>query len=338
MSFEVLRDYFREIRKIPVLSPQEEIELAKKAQKGDEEARVKLIRSNLRLVVKIARKYEKLGLPLADLIEEGNIGLIKALERFNPRLGYRFSTYASWWIRQHVIRAIANQARTVRIPVYMGELLHKMRKVTEKLTQKYGRRPTDKELARELKIPIEKVQQLKLASQTITSLDKPVSEEGEADFIDLLQDDEIEAVDELVNLFKKEEVEELLSMMDERSREVIRMRFGLDTGLPKTLAEVARKFNLTRERVRQIEKEALAKMRKILTGEEQEEGKKSLPTKRSRGRKKKAGITNRKASKKKKIKKTQKAKTTKKKVAKKGSNKKRKRTARKKTTKRRRKR
>jgi len=165
-----------------------------------------------------------------------------------------------------------------------------------------------------------------------------VSEEGEADFIDLLQDDEIEAVDELVNLFKKEEVEELLSMMDERSREVIRMRFGLDTGLPKTLAEVARKFNLTRERVRQIEKEALAKMRKILTGEEQEEGKKSLPTKRSRGRKKKAGITNRKASKKKKIKKTQKAKTTKKKVAKKGSNKKRKRTARKKTTKRRRKR
>jgi len=187
MSFEVLRDYFREIRKIPVLSAQEERELAKKAQKGDEEARVKLIRSNLRLVVKIARKYERLGLPLADLIEEGNIGLIKALERFNPRLGYRFSTYASWWIRQHVIRAIANQARTVRIPVYMGELLHKMRKVTEKLTHRYGRKPTDKELSRELKIPIEKVQQLKLASQTITSLDKPVSEEGEADFIDLLQ-------------------------------------------------------------------------------------------------------------------------------------------------------
>jgi len=268
MSFEVLRDYFREIRKIPVLSAQEERELAKKAQKGDEEARVKLIRSNLRLVVKIARKYERLGLPLADLIEEGNIGLIKALERFNPRLGYRFSTYASWWIRQHVIRAIANQARTVRIPVYMGELLHKMRKVIEKLTHKYGRKPTDKELARELKIPIEKVQQLKLVSQTITSLDKPVSEEGEADFIDLLQDDEIEAVDELVNLFKKEEVEELLSVMDERSREIIKMRFGLDTGLPRTLAEVARKFKITRERVRQIEKEALAKMREILLGSE----------------------------------------------------------------------
>jgi len=267
MSFEVLRDYFREIRKIPVLSAQEERELAKKAQKGDEEARIKLIRSNLRLVVKIARKYERLGLPLADLIEEGNIGLIKALERFNPRLGYRFSTYASWWIRQHVIRAIANQARTVRIPVYMGELLHKMRKVIEKLTHKYGRKPTDKELARELKIPIEKVHQLKLVSQTITSLDKPVSEEGEADFIDLLQDDEIEAVDELVNLFKKEEVEELLSMMDERSRQIIRMRFGLDTGLPRTLAEVARKFKITRERVRQIEKEALAKMREILLGE-----------------------------------------------------------------------
>ena len=142
-----------------------------------------------------------------------------------------------------------------------------MRKVIEKLTHKYGRKPTDKELARELKIPIEKVHQLKLVSQTITSLDKPVSEEGEADFIDLLQDDEIEAVDELVNLFKKEEVEELLSMMDERSRQIIRMRFGLDTGLPRTLAEVARKFKITRERVRQIEKEALAKMREILLGE-----------------------------------------------------------------------
>jgi RNA polymerase primary sigma factor len=335
MSFEVLRDYFREIRKIPVLSTQEERELAKKAQKGDEEARIKLIRSNLRLVVKIARKYEKLGLPLADLIEEGNIGLIKALERFNPRLGYRFSTYASWWIRQHVIRAIANQARTVRIPVYMGELLHKMRKVIEKLTHKYGRKPTDRELARELKIPIEKVQQLKLASQTITSLDKPVSEEGEADFIDLLQDDEIEAVDELVNLFKKEEVEELLSMMDERSREIIRMRFGLDTGLPKTLAEVARKFNLTRERVRQIEKEALAKMRKILMGEEREE-KKSLPPKKSRGKKKETAVAKKKVSKRKKVKKT--PKTTKKKTAKKGSDKKRKRTTRKKITKTRRKR
>ncbi len=287
MSFEVLRDYFREIRKIPVLSAQEERELAKKAQKGDEEARVKLIRSNLRLVVKIARKYERLGLPLADLIEEGNIGLIKALERFNPRLGYRFSTYASWWIRQHVIRAIANQARTVRIPVYMGELLHKMRKVTEKLTHRYGRKPTDKELSRELKIPIEKVQQLKLASQTITSLDKPVSEEGEADFIDLLQDDEIEAVDELVNLFKKEEVEELLSMMDERSRQIIRMRFGLDTGLPKTLAEVARKFKITRERVRQIEKEALSKMREILLGETHSVEKKSSPSLKLKEKKRK---------------------------------------------------
>ncbi len=316
MSFEVLRDYFREIRKIPVLSAQEERELAKKAQKGDEEARVKLIRSNLRLVVKIARKYERLGLPLADLIEEGNIGLIKALERFNPRLGYRFSTYASWWIRQHVIRAIANQARTVRIPVYMGELLHKMRKVTEKLTHRYGRKPTDKELSRELKIPIEKVQQLKLASQTITSLDKPVSEEGEADFIDLLQDDEIEAVDELVNLFKKEEVEELLSMMDERSREIIRMRFGLDTGLPRTLAEVARKFKITRERVRQIEKEALSKMREILLGGEKyvsSDRQQKSAVRRKLGKKtkiKKSGSRKVKKQTRKKVKGSQKKKTT----------------------------
>lgn len=325
MSFEVLRDYFREIRKIPVLSAQEERELAKKAHKGDEEARVKLIRSNLRLVVKIARKYEKLGLPLADLIEEGNIGLIKALERFNPRLGYRFSTYASWWIRQHIIRAIANQARTVRIPVYMGELLHKMRKVSEKLIHRYGRKPTDKELSRELKIPIEKVQQLKLASQTIASLDKPVSEEGEADFIDLLQDDEIEAVDELVNLFKKEEIEELLSMVDERSREIIRKRFGLDTGLPRTLAEVARKFKITRERVRQIEKEALAKMRKILVGgerhpvsngqQESAKKKKSIKDKRKSKKETKGKKTGSRKRKKQTIKKTkasQKKKTEKK--------------------------
>lgn len=272
MAFDVLRGYFREIRKIPVLTAEEERELAKRAQRGDEEARVKLIRSNLRLVVKIARKYERLGLPLADLIEEGNIGLIKALNRFNPKLGYRFSTYASWWIRQHIIRAIANQARVVRIPVYMTELLHKWRKVTEKLTHRYGRRPTDKEVAKELKIPVDKVQQLKQLAQTETSLDRQITEEAETEFIDLLQDEEIEAVDELVNLFEKEEVEELLSMMDERSRKIIVLRFGLKDGIPKTLAEVARHFGITRERVRQIEKEALRKMRQILVGGEKLEG------------------------------------------------------------------
>lgn len=264
MVFEVLRDYFREIRKIPVLTAEEEKELAIRAQKGDESAKVKLIRSNLRLVVKIARKYERLGLPLPDLIEEGNIGLIKALNRFNPRLGYRFSTYASWWIRQHVIRAIANQARVVRIPVYMSELLHKMRKASERLMHKYGRKPRDEELAKALKISLEKVQQLKRVAHRSTSLDRQISEDAEAEFIDLLQDEEIEAVDELVNLFKKEEVEELLYMMDERSREIIEMRFGLRTGIPKTLAEVARNFGVTRERVRQIEKEALEKMREVL--------------------------------------------------------------------------
>lgn len=264
MAFEVLRDYFREIRKIPILTAEEEREITKRAQMGDEEAKVKLIRANLRLVVKIARKYEKLGLPLADLIEEGNIGLIKALNRFNPRLGYRFSTYASWWIRQHVIRAIDNQARVVRIPVYMSELVYKMRKITEKLMHKYGRKPTDKELAKSLNVTPEKYEQLKLACQRTTSLDRPISEEGEAEFIDLLQDDEIELVDELVNLFKREEVEELLSGLDDRSREIVKLRFGLETGIPKTLSEVARRFNLSRERVRQIEKEALMGMRRIL--------------------------------------------------------------------------
>ncbi len=288
MSFEVLRDYFKEIRKIPVLSAEEEVMLAKRAQKGDEESRVKLIRSNLRLVVKIARRYERLGLSISDLIEEGNIGLMKALSRFNHRLGFRFSTYASWWIRQHVIRAIANQSRVVRIPVYMSELLHKMRKVQERLIHKYGRKPTNTELARALKVTMHKVHELQRVSKRATSLDRRVSEDGDIEFIDLLQDDEIEAVDELVNLFEREEIDAILSMMVEREREIVELRFGLKTGLPKTLAEVARKFGITRERVRQIEKEALEKMRDLITsGEpisrginsEEEEKKQKIKTK-----------------------------------------------------------
>ncbi len=265
MSFDVLQDYFREIRKIPVLSFDEEKDLFIRAQKGKEKARIKLIRSNLRLVVKIARKYERLGMSLADLIEEGNIGLMKALSRFKVELGFRFSTYASWWIRQHIIRALANQSRVVRLPVYLTELLYKMRKMQEKLIQKYGRRPTDQELAKALGVKVTKLHKLKKAQYNASSLDRRVSEEGDIEFIDLLQDDEIEAVDELVNLFEKEEVEALLLHMDERSRSIVKQRFGLDTGLPKTLAEVARKFNITRERVRQIEKEALLKMREIIT-------------------------------------------------------------------------
>jgi RNA polymerase primary sigma factor len=267
MSFDVLKDYFKEIRKIPVLSYDEERELVIKAQKGNEQARVKLIRSNLRLVVKIARKYERLGMSLPDLIEEGNIGLMKALNRFNVKLGYRFSTYASWWIRQHVIRALANQSRVVRIPVYMTELLHKMRKAQERLIQKYRRRPTDEELAKALKVKVSKIHKLKKAQYNASSLDRRVSEEGDVEFIDLLQDDEIGAVDELFNLFKREEVEALLLHMDERSRGIIELRFGLKSGLPKTLAEVARKFNITRERVRQIEKETLIQMRDIITSD-----------------------------------------------------------------------
>ncbi|HEO64015.1 MAG TPA: sigma-70 family RNA polymerase sigma factor [Candidatus Omnitrophica bacterium] len=265
MSFDVLKDYFKEIRKIPVLSYDEEIDLTVKAQKGNEQARIKLIRSNLRLVVKIARKYERLGMSLSDLIEEGNIGLMKALNRFNVKLGYRFSTYASWWIRQHIIRALANQSRVVRIPVYMTELLHKMRKAQERLLQKYGRKPTDEELAGFLKVKVSKIAQLKKSQYNASSLDRKIGEDSDIEFIDLLQDDEIEAVDELVNLFEKEEVEALLVTMDERSRSIIELRFGLKSGLPKTLAEVARSFKITRERVRQIEKEALQQMRSIIT-------------------------------------------------------------------------
>ncbi|MDP8216771.1 MAG: RNA polymerase sigma factor RpoD/SigA [Candidatus Kaelpia imicola] len=265
MSFDVLRDYFREIRKIPVLSFDEEKELVIRAQKGNENARVKLIRSNLRLVVKIARKYERYGMSLPDLIEEGNIGLMKALHRFNVELGYRFSTYASWWIRQHVIRALANQSRVVRIPVYMTELLYKMRKAQERLIQKYGRRPTDEELAKALKVKVSKIHRLKKVQYNASSLDRRISEDSDVEFIDLLQDDEIGAIDELVNLFEREEVEALLLFMDERSRDIIKLRFGLKSGIPKTLAEIARKFNITRERVRQIEKEVLVKMREIIT-------------------------------------------------------------------------
>jgi RNA polymerase primary sigma factor len=270
MTFDPVRSYFREIRKIPILTAEEERRLAYLSQNGSEKASKQLIRSNLRLVIKIAKKYSNLGLPFPDLIEEGNIGLIKAVKKYDPRLGYRFSTYAAWWIRQHVIRAIANQARVVRIPVYMNELIHKWRKVTEKLTHRFGRKPKDSELAKELKIPVKKVGRLKQLAQRATSLDVPISEEGEAEFIDLIRDDEIAAMDELVNLFEREKVDELLSMMDERERDILEMRFGLKDGITKTLAETARRFGVTRERIRQIEKDALDKMKKILSEDKEE--------------------------------------------------------------------
>lgn len=281
MAFDPVRSYFREIRKIPLLTADEERKLAYRVRRGDEEARMKLIRSNLRLVIKIAKKYANLGLPFPDLIEEGNLGLMKAVNKYDPRMGYRFSTYAAWWIRQHVIRAIANQARVVRIPIYLNELLHKWRKVTEKLTHRYGRKPRDSEIAKELRIPVKKVEELKQLARRVTSLDVPISDEGDAEFIDLLKDDEIRAMDELVNLFEKEKVDELLSMMDERERKIIEMRFGLIDGIARTLAETARKFGVTRERIRQIEKEALKKMKKILKSEDISEVK---IEKRKRGR------------------------------------------------------
>jgi RNA polymerase primary sigma factor len=228
--------------------------------------------SNLRLVINIAKRYSHLGVPLLDLIEEGNLGLMKAVNKYNPKKGFRFSTYGAWWIRQYITRAIANQGKTVRIPVYMTELLSKFKRVTEELTQKLGRRPTVNELARRMRLPaerIERLQELVTSSQT-TSLETPVGEEGETEMIDLLEDDSSPSPEEDIGRFlQHERIASLLSKMTERERRVLTLRYGLDDSISRTLGETAKFFGITRERVRQIEVAAMRKLRVLIAAEEQ---------------------------------------------------------------------
>ena len=253
---------FKEIGKVPLLSPDEEIELAKKIELGDEAAKKKLAEANLRLVVSIAKRYVGRGMQLLDLIQEGNLGLIKAVEKFDYRKGYKFSTYATWWIRQAITRAIADQARTIRIPVHMVETINRLVRTQRQLVQKLGREATPEELAKELDMPVDRVREIMKISQDPVSLETPIGEEEDSHLGDFIQDDNVEVpADAATYTLLHEQLMEVLSTLTEREQKVLRLRFGLDDGRPRTLEEVGRQFNVTRERIRQIEAKALRKLR-----------------------------------------------------------------------------
>jgi len=267
---EALKTYLKEVRTIPLLTPKEEIELTKRARKGDEMARKGMIRGNLRLVISIAKKYMYLGIPFMDLIEEGNLGLMKAVDKFNPNKGYRFSTYAAWWIKQGITRSIIEQGRMIRVPVYMNELLTKWKKKKEQLSQKMKVVPSDEVIAKHLKLSKEKIEQINFWLSTSTSsLEAPIGEEGESQVMDLVESQQGEKSDsDIQQVMNKERVRNLLDVMSNREKEVLDMRFGLADGDPRTLAEVADKLGVSRERVRQIEEGALLKLRKFIQEQE----------------------------------------------------------------------
>lgn len=264
-----IKIYLREIGQIALLTPDEEIELAARIKKGDKEARAKMIRANLRLVVKIAHDYNNLGLPLLDLISEGNIGLMKAVERFDPAKGGKLSTYAAWWIKQSIKRALANQSKTIRLPVHLVDKISKMRRVALQMSEELGREPTDDELAEEVGMASAKVSQLKTVSIRPASLDAPISDDDTTEFGEIVGDEEaLTPFEQLRDQNLRDEVSELISVLDEREKKIIFSRFGLDGGKPKTLEEVGRKFGVTRERIRQLQNIALMKLRRALQKKE----------------------------------------------------------------------
>ena len=257
-----VRMYLKEIGKVPLLTAEEEIDLAKRMEQGDEEAKKRLAEANLRLVVSIAKRYVGRGMLFLDLIQEGNLGLIKAVEKFDYRKGYKFSTYATWWIRQAITRAIADQARTIRIPVHMVETINKEIRVSRQLLQELGREPTPKEIAEEMNISVDRVREILKISQEPVSLETPIGEEEDSHLGDFIQDDNVPApADAAANTMLKEQLEEVLGTLTEREQKVLRLRFGLDDGRARTLEEVGKEFNVTRERIRQIEAKALRKLR-----------------------------------------------------------------------------
>ena len=257
-----VRMYLREIGKIPLLTYDEELDLAKRILTGDEEAKQKLAESNLRLVVSIAKKYVGRGMLFLDLIQEGNMGLIKAVEKFDYTKGYKFSTYATWWIRQAITRAIADQARTIRIPVHMVETINKLIRTSRHLLQKNGREPTPEEIAEEIEIPVEKVMEIQKLAQDPVSLETPIGEEDDSHLGDFIQDDDSPAPqDSAAYTMLKEQLNDVMGTLTSREAKVLRLRFGLEDGKARTLEEVGKEFNVTRERIRQIEAKALRKLR-----------------------------------------------------------------------------
>ncbi|MFC1495829.1 RNA polymerase sigma factor RpoD [Candidatus Margulisiibacteriota bacterium] len=259
---DTVRMYLREIGRYPLLSGEEEVDLAKKVRRNITRAKHKLVNSNLRLVVSIAKKYTGRGMLFLDLVQEGNLGLIRAVEKFDHRKGYKFSTYATWWIRQAITRAIADQARTIRIPVHMVETINRLRKISRMLLQELGRKPTEKEIARRARISIDKVREIIKVSQVPLSLEMPVGDEESSRLGDFVEDSGLQAPDEIVmHGLLRDDLEEVMRALTERERLVLKMRFGLDDGHPRTLEEVGREFKVTRERIRQIEAKALRKLK-----------------------------------------------------------------------------
>lgn len=264
ISDDSVRLYLREIGKIPLLNPEEELELAKKVKAGDKKAKDKMAEANMRLVVSIAKRYSGRGLDFLDLIQEGNTGLLRAVEKFDPDKGFKFSTYATWWIRQAITRAIADQARTIRIPVHMVETINKLLRTQRRLTQELNREPSVEELAAEMEMEPEKIEYVMKIKQDITSLDANVRDDDDDSVLgDFIEDEEAQSPEEAATTqLLKEQVKDMLSVLTEREQKILKMRFGLEDGKSHTLEEVGQEFSVTRERIRQIEAKALSKLRK----------------------------------------------------------------------------
>jgi len=256
-----VRMYLREIGKVPLLTAAEEVSLAKRVERRDAGAKRRLIEANLRLVVSIAKRHVGRGMPLLDLIQEGNLGLIRAVEKFDYRMGYKFSTYASWWIRQAITRAIADQARTIRVPVHMVENINRLLRVQRQLVQEMGREPTPEEIALEMEIPVVKVRQIRKIGQEPASLHQRVGDEGDAQLGEFIEDKESASpAEDVAGIARREEIAAVLNLLTRRERNVLALRFGLEDDQPQTLREIGRKFGVTRERIRQIESRSLAKL------------------------------------------------------------------------------
>jgi RNA polymerase primary sigma factor len=264
-----IKAYLKDIRKIPLLDAKQEVDLARKIQKGDKEARNVMIRSNLRLVISIAKRYSNLGVPLSDLIEEGNIGLMKSVDKFDPERGFRFSTYAAWWIKQGISRAIIDQGKMIRVPVYMNEEILKYKKVTEELTHKLKRKPRVGEVAKRLQIGVDKVRELEQAIAKMSSLDAPIGEDGDGQVKDIIEDQSLVSPDEHLELFfNHERAMSFLETLNERERKILDMRFGLTDGNTHTLAQIAHELGVSRERVRQLEAATIKKIRQVIKQKE----------------------------------------------------------------------